>query len=277
MLSSWLRESSAVPRSELVSRLADHLSRTNAPRLQLMTILVVAAAAGFLSSVLLLWSSVDAFDRMPLRYALAALCAYAVFIGLIRLWIALHRPATRIDVEPDLADALDVAADLLPSGTSQPGTASVFTGGRGGGGGASSQWSSGIAGHSNSGGRSSWGIDLDLDEGIWLVVAAVCAAAGLAAVAYVVYMAPVLLAEVALDAAIVSALYRRLRRDEHGYWLTTVLRRTWVPAAILVVFAFLTGFALQQAAPQARSIGAVIQSVTGSSEAPPQTIKAPPR
>ena len=37
MLSSWLRESTALPRSELVRRLADHLSRTNAPRLQLMT------------------------------------------------------------------------------------------------------------------------------------------------------------------------------------------------------------------------------------------------
>jgi hypothetical protein len=77
-------------------------------------------------------------------------------------------------------------------------------------------------------------------------------------------MAPVLLAEVALDAAIISVLYRRLRRDEQGYWLTTVLRRTWVPAAVLVVFAFLTGFALQQAAPQARSIGGVIQSIAGS-------------
>jgi hypothetical protein len=69
---------------------------------------------------------------------------------------------------------------------------------------------------------------------------------------------------VALDAAIISVLCRRLRRDEQGYWLTTVLRRTWMPAAILVVFAFLTGFALQQAAPQARSIGAVVQAVVGA-------------
>jgi hypothetical protein len=264
MLSSWLRESSAVPRSELVTRLADHLSRRKAPRLQLLTLLSIAAGAGFLVSVLLLWSPVEAFERMSLRYAVAAVCGYGVFIGLIRLWIALHRPASHPDLEPDVADALDVATDLLPSGTSDPGPAPVFGGGRSGGGGTSSQWSPRIAGHSNSGGRSSWGVDLDLDEGIWLVVAAVCAAAGLVAIGYVIYMAPVLLAEVALDAAIISVLYRRLRGDEQGYWLTTVLRRTWMPAAILVVFAFLTGFALQQAAPQARSIGAVVQAVVGT-------------
>ena len=251
-------------RHELVARMARDLGRDTAPRLQLLTILSIAAGAGFLVSVLLLWSPVEAFERMSLRYAVAAVCGYAVFIGLIRLWIALHRPAAHTDLEPDLVDALDLTTDLVPSGTSDPDPAPVFGGGRGGGGGASSQWSPRIAGHSNSGGRSSWGIDLDLDDGIWLVVAAVCAAAGLVAIGYVIYMAPVLLAEVALDAAIISVLYRRLRRDEQGYWLTTVLRRTWVPAAILVVFAFLTGFALQQAAPQARSIGAVVQAVVGT-------------
>jgi hypothetical protein len=78
-------------------------------------------------------------------------------------------------------------------------------------------------------------------------------------------MAPVLLAEVALDAAIISVLYRRLRHDEQGYWLTTVISNTWIPALVLVVFAFGAGFALQQVARDARSIGAVVQSLSGSS------------
>ena len=105
---------------------------------------------------------------------------------------------------------------------------------------------------------------LDLDDGLWLARRAACAVAGLVAIGYVIYMAPVLLAEVALDAAIISVLYRRLRRDEQGHWLTTVFRHTWVPAVVLVVFAFVAGFALQQAAPDARSIGAVLQSFSAA-------------
>ena len=115
-----------------------------------------------------------------------------------------------------------------------------------------------------SGGASSgsWGIDFDLDaEGVfWVIVAVVSIFSGFVAVGYVVYMAPVLLAEVALDAAVVSALYRRLRRDQAGHWLTTVLHRTWVPALVLIVCAAAAGFALQQIAPEAQSIGAVLRS-----------------
>ena len=71
----------------------------------------------------------------------------------------------------------------------------------------------------------SHGFDLsfDLDELWWLAVAAVAAAAGLLAVGFVVYSAPVLLAEVELDAALVGAVYRKLRREDQGYWATTAL------------------------------------------------------
>jgi hypothetical protein len=105
------------------------------------------------------------------------------------------------------------------------------------------------------------GWSLDLDDFAWLLVAVACALGGLFAIAYVVYIAPVLLAEVALDAALVSALYRRLRRDEAGNWLTTVLARTWAPAFVILVLASATGFALEKAAPDARSIGGVIRSL----------------
>jgi hypothetical protein len=263
MPSQRLHGSPGFARHELIARMAHDLGRDIAPRLQLLTIMLLAGGAAFLASVLLLWSPAEAFEAMALRYGVAALSGYLAFIGLIRLWISLHRPA-KDDSGPglDVLDAVD-PADFLPTGRTVDEPPPMFGGGRGGGGGASSQWSA-IGGRQNSGPGGSWGIDLDLDGVFWLIIAAACAAAGLIAIGYVIYMAPVLLAEVALDAAIISVLYRRLRRDEQGYWLTTVLRRTWVPAAVLVVFAFLTGFALQQAAPQARSIGGVIQSIAGS-------------
>jgi hypothetical protein len=251
-------------RELLILRLAAELSRDRAPQLQLFLIMVGAGGAAFLVSVLLLWSPAGIFEQMAPRYAVAALSGYAAFLLLIRAWIAVHRPpreqvssgGSGLDVDP--VDVLDVVADLpLPRETGPR----MFSGGRTGGAGASREWSSAAA---HSGGRAgpSGGVGFDLDDGLWIVVAAACAAFGFVAIAYVIYTAPVLLAEVALDAAVVSALYRRLRSDQRGYWLSTVLRRTWAPALVVLVFAFAAGFALQQAAPQARSIGAVIQSAT---------------
>jgi hypothetical protein len=259
-----LHGSPASARHELIARVAHDLGRAAAPRLQLLTILLLAGGAAFLASVLLLWSPVEAFEQMALRYGAAALCGYLAFIALIRVWISLHRPAVRDSSGADL-DVLDVVnpVDLVSGTRTVEEPSSVFAGGRGGGGGASGQWSA-IGSQRASGSGGSWGADLDFDGAFWLIIAAACAVAGLIAIGYVIYMAPVLLAEVALDAAIISVLYRRLRRHEQSYWLTTVLRRTWAPALIVVGFAFLTGFALQQAAPQARSIGGVLQSVAGS-------------
>ena len=246
----------------MAARLARDLEYFSAPRLQLLLMLIAAAGTAFLVSVALLWSPAELFELMAPRYAIAALSGYLAFILLIRVWIALHRPATD-GAELDFVDRLDTGvprSSCTPLDDSPP----LFSGGRSGGAGSSRQW----AGSSRSGGDAgrSWGFDFDLDEGIWLVVAAAAALAGLAAIGYVIYLAPVLLAEVALDAAIISVLYRRLRRDEQAYWLTTVLRHTWAPALVLVVFAFVTGFALQKAAPEARSIGAVVQSLSGSSD-----------
>jgi hypothetical protein len=247
-------------RAELAARLAQHLENCSTPRLQLLLMMIAAAGAAFLVSVALLWSPAEIFELMAPRYAVAALCGYLTFILLIRVWIALHRPATDgIDLE--VLDGLDAFVPRS-SAPSFDNSVPLFSGGRSGGAGASDHRLE----METSGGQSSgrWSLGFDLDDGIWLLVAALAAVAGLAAVGYVIYMAPVLLAEVALDAAIVSVLYRRLRRDEQGYWLTTVLRHTWAPAVVLVIFAFVAGFALQQAAPDARSIGAVVQSFAGT-------------
>ena len=245
-------------RAELVARLATELERSTTPRGQLLIMMIVAGGAGFLASVLLLWSPAETFELMAPRYAAAALCGYLTFILLIRLWIALHRPG-QDDIGLDALDVVDMIGPR-PWASAVNDSAPLFNGGRSGGAGGSRQW----MGTGTSDGKSSggWGFDFDLEDAVWLLVAAAAAVAGLAAIGYVIYMAPVLLAEVALDAAVISVLYRRLRRDEQSYWLTTVLRHTWAPAAVLVVFAFVVGFALQQAAPEARSIGSVIQSIS---------------
>ena len=185
---------------------------------------------------------------------MAALCGYAAFVLLIRLWIALQRSTSDIGADI-MSDAVEECIDLRMPSSVRDGVTEVR--------GVRSEYVGRGAGDSvfdRSGG--SWGWDIDLDDGIWLVVAAACVLGGLFAIVYVISMAPVLLAEVALDAAVVSVLYRRLRQDEAGSWLTTVLAHTWIPALVVVAFALLTGFALEQLAPDARSIGGVIRSLS---------------
>jgi hypothetical protein len=247
-------------RTDLVTRLSQQLADGSTPRIHLLVIMAVAGGAAFLSSTMMLWSDRDAFQSMMLRYPAAALCGYVAFIGLIRFWISLHRSdeGAFYDVTPDVVEAAvrssvpsvprlpDEPLSLELESTrprTEPSTVRTVR---------DSVLDAGSVG---------W--DFDLGDFGWLVVAACAAVGGLIAIGYVVYIAPVLLAEVALDAAIISALYRKLRADETGYWLTTVLTRTWVPALVLVVFSLALGYALEQVAPDARSIGGVIRSFAG--------------
>ena len=71
-------------------------------------------------------------------------------------------------------------------------------------------------------------LDLELDEAWPVLLVALAGCGGLVALSYVVYAAPALLAEVALDAALVGTIYRRLRKSDQRYWLETAVRRTWV-------------------------------------------------
>lgn len=248
-------------RSLLVARLAQQLSHDAAPRLHLSIILVLAGGAAFLCSVLLLWSGTAWFDNMSIRYATAALFGYLAFLLLIRLWIRLHQPASNDDSGLNPLDIAD--GELLLPRPAGGGGGGVFGGGRSGGGGSSASWGSAdtaSAGTRLSGGGG-WDLDLDPGDAIWLVVLVGCVVGGGLAIVYVIYMAPVLLAEIALDAAILSALYRRLRRDEAGHWLGTVVARTWIPALVVVLFMAVAGFAMTKIAPEAKSIGGVIADV----------------
>ena len=245
------RRTESVSRDALIERLRRRLTRHGAPRLQLLLIVGLAGSVAFLVSAVGLYAGLIS---MTVRYPLAAVCGYLTFLVLIRAWIAWQRGKWDPDVEidPELLDA------VLPQGESSE-DFELSQGGRSGGGGASDQWT---AGSVDSGSRTAGGgshVDVDLDD-LWPVaLAVVCAIGGLAAIFYVVYSAPVLLAEVALDGAVVTTLYRRMRRADTAHWAATTLRRTWISAMVLVVSAAIAGFAFERIAPEARSIGGVIR------------------
>jgi hypothetical protein len=250
-------------RQELVHQVRDRLLRESAPRTQLVLIISLAGLAAFLSSVITLRLGLP---WMAVRYPLGVACGYATFFVLIRWWIAWQR---RFDEATlcSTTDALEVLNVTDLGGLRLPTRAApdmpLFAAGRGGGAGASTLWGAASTANPSGGGsaKSGLGLDFDLDEMWWVVIAGVCVAGGAIAIGYVVYAAPLLLAEVALDAAIVSTLYRRLRKDDVSHWAVTVLRRTWMSALALIVLAAIGGYAMQQIAPDARSIGGVIREL----------------
>jgi hypothetical protein len=228
---------------------------------------VLTGLAGFLISFSLLRFGMT---RMWLRYSLAILLAYCVFLLLLRLWLFLQRP--RLDELPDLS-GLDINATGRSSYVEET---FKFSGGGGdaGGAGAGGNWgfsltssssSSSVSTSSGGGGASSGGGGggggggglggLDLDEG-WAVVLVIVAVAGaLLASLYVVYVAPALLAEILVDGILVTGLYRKIKGIEQRHWLRAAVRKTLAPALITATLFALAGWALQSVAPKAHSIG----------------------
>jgi hypothetical protein len=228
-------------RAALVAHLRDRFERERFPRLTVTAIVSLAGLVAFLSSVACLRAGIVS---MGLRYGIATLAGYAAFLVLVRVWIALQRgwePPSELvpDFAIDVPDLLGVGTTHVRKSTSthvevMDGSAVEAVGS---------------------------GLSLDLDEWFLVVLLILVVLGGFFALGYVVYAAPALLAEVALDAALVSSVSRRLRREEAGSWAGAVVRRTALPAGALTAFVSMAGFAFQQIAPEAHSIGAVIRAI----------------
>jgi hypothetical protein len=249
--------------------LRERLLAETFPRVQMSALVALAALVAFLASAALLWSGVAS---LAARYALAAAIGYAAFLLLVRAWLAFQ--GRRWD------DALDVDfVTELPRAWPRPSASdasapSTGSGGSFGGGGAGRSFEGSAPSPASatpppapeppvegasSGSAADWAPDLD--EGWALALAAGALLAGFVALGFVVYASPILFAEVLLDAAVAGAVYRRARRRSRAHWLRGVVRRTWLPALALCAFVALGGFAVQQAMPEARSLGDVIRAL----------------
>lgn len=231
-----------------------------------MSVIVIATGlAGFGTSAVMLAAGVSS---MALRYFVSVACAYVVFLILVRLWAAYQRG--RVDAD---GDPTDLIPDLAPADAAPE--ASVGGGGEFGGAGAGGRWEPApntirVSGAESIGlepavtteavpSESDFSIDVpDLDDlGVLLVVPALLLG-GILAALYVVYAAPVLLAEVLVDVLLVSGLYRRLKNIESRSWLATAVRRTWIPVAVVAALLTSAGFIMQRVVPHADSIGDIL-------------------
>jgi len=227
-------------RDRLLRRMREHLEQSSYPRLETVVLVSLAGMSGFIVSFALLSAGMTS---MPVRYALAGLSGYVSFLALLGLYIAWKR---RFEGNIDIAaDTLDLASHARPSSPSGGRGASESRSGSGGDEVVSGSWLDGF------------------DDLGWVVLALVAAVAGLIAVGSIVWAAPALLAEVLVDALIVSTVSRHLADSDRPDWTMTAIRRTWVPATIVILAMVSGGWALQQIAPDAASIGPALRAITG--------------
>lgn len=238
-------------RAELVRRARAQLDLHGYSRIELVLIVALSGVAGFVVSFGMLGGGVDS---MPARYASAGVAAYLAFLFLIWLWILWKTRAAGDAGSLDLLEGVDLAPRSFGDGPAP----NLFEGGRSGGGGTSASW--GDAGRAGSGNEGSSWFDWDADIG-WVLVALAALLVGLLTIGYVVYLAPVLFAEVLVDGVIVATVSRRVAGLERRDWTATVLRRTWLPALVMIGSLAAGGWALQKIAPDARSIGPAVQRI----------------
>lgn len=245
-------------------------ARLSMPRVQISIMLALTAFAAFITSAILLRLDMTS---MAIRYPIAVIVGYCVFLVLLRIWIWTQSDEPVGDVSIDgVGDLLIPNINIGGGSGQQP----VFGGGGDfAGAGAGSGWSEGdtpaaapvgLMSGSSSGGSSSGsggigGIDVDLDDGVALLVVLVVLVLVFSALIYVVWIAPILFAELIIDAAVVGSLYRPIRNIERRHWLMTALRKTAIPAVIITILFAIAGFVMQAAEPDAVTIGQFLNAV----------------
>ena len=230
-------------RERLLVRLRKHFAVRRSPRATMSAILIATGFAGFVASIVMLKCGLG---HMGLRYPLAVLFAWGIFLALVRAWAA--RESGHFRVEEHLGE--DALTENAP-----PQTRRVQMQGKGR--------------RRKSDGGWDWLDWLDFSDvfdgdgegGCLLGIAAIVIAAiflgALMAVAGLIGGAEAVFAELFLDAVLLSALAKRLSRLKPRWWVAGVLRQTMWPVLFTAVSLMVAGFLLRGIVPDAKSVGGV--------------------
>lgn len=242
-------------RQREITRMQRSLERHSFPRLQMSLLVGITGASGFAASYVLLHAGLL---TMWVRYLAAFGIAYLVFLGLLWLWL-------RTKVQ-DYLELPDITSSNSPSGNFAEVSgvdASHFHAGGGGdfgGGGASASFDPPGTPLAETGSGvgdavgDALGSASDADElAIPLLVLALAAALVLSSL-YMVYTAPALFAELAVDGLFSAGLYRKLRGLEPQHWLKTAIQRSIVPFVLTALVVSAVGWGLALAAPGAHTL-----------------------
>lgn len=268
------------PHQQEVAQLAAKLEREHPIRLQMLAVVTLAALAGFLISFTLLHLGLSI---MAIRYAIATIGGYAVFVLCVRIWLLGRDAASSLTDSHDGGSGFNINGLGRLGGKAASQTSDAFfKGGRSGGGGASASFeaptptmqplvmapppaqTSGSSivpswfdklgkGGGKSGGGSGSG-----KSGLLVIVVIAVIVIGLAIVGRVVWQSPNLLAEMLVDGAVAGTALRGAARAHHRRDID-VVAHTWIPATIVLALMVSMGWLIQNIDPTAISIGDVFR------------------
>lgn len=228
-------------RTKLIERMEVRLRAQSWPRFQMALIVAFTGLTGLLASAVMLRLGLHS---MALRYPLATVLAYAAFLGLLWLWMR-----TRAEDWSDAGDGVQLAADAADY-------ISPALRSRGGGlpHAARAQPDSDLGGPNP-------GSLVDADELAVVILVVVAVASMLFSGVYLVFQAPALLAEVALDGAVAGSLYHRLHQAERQHWVQSAWGYTRWPLCFVLITVALVGWGLGQAVPGAFTLGQALAAL----------------
>jgi hypothetical protein len=216
-----------------------YFERRSRPRVFLSIVLIATGLVGLLASMGMFHLGVE---RMWIRYPAAVLASYGAFLIFLRLWAQWEYAYF----------APEEIASMLPPSPDQPSVATRIT--------RSARRSAERTSDSVEG----WG---DVLEGLGgadgegcFVFFLIAALVGVVVTLVLgIFAAPALLAEVFLDAFLITVIFKRLRAKADAHWLGTAIRRTWLSALGIAVFLSIAGACLAHLAPGARSLGQAVR------------------
>lgn len=203
-------------------------------RFHVVVILAGAVLAGTLVSGLALDVGVRS---MPWRYLLGLGVAYLTFLAFVRLWIA-YVSGWRLDMDPaDALDCYDLASSSVRSNAfDERHVSSASDGG-------------------------SVGLDLDLDDGILILLFVALAFAAFGGLVYLLAVGPGILTEAAFEVVLAGSLARRTGWLAHCRWLNHVVKLTVIPFLVVGVLTGAFASFAQELCPAATRLRDVVECV----------------
>lgn len=247
-------------------------------RFHMVLILIGVSSSGLIFSKLLLEAGVRS---MLIRYPLVLALSYLMFFILIKIWLLYIQRTSSSNLSDDgLCNPV-----FIPGGGSTPisNTADLIGpgGGEFGGGGASGDFTdSSIAGDVPAGtgnvvsaavvtqsGESSClpdAPDIDLGKGgIVLIALGILLALILGAGFYLIYAAPAILSDAALQVIMVSSLYKASKKMDDPDWVGSIFKATWIPFAIVAVLTIAIVCVATHYCPNASKLSDALGSLMG--------------
>jgi len=237
-------------------RVKKYLARNFFIRFHMSIMLIATILVGLISTKLLLAFNVD---DVRIRYPLVVLASYLAFILFIRIWLYYIKYRDKI-----LENTLDIF-DIPINSTSNNSTVTLEQcmepgGGEFGGAGASGSFD--MPGGDIVEGSASSIVDAAdfLEEGsIILVPLMIVLALILGAGILLIYEAPIILSEVALEFILAGTLITKAKEMDNPDWMGSAIRRTLLPFAITMILAIIFAFVLHSMFPEVSAISEIFK------------------